>query len=95
MKSAQPNDTRGAHLLVVDDDRDLLHLLSMRLRANGYRVSTAECAEAAVALLAVEQFALVISDVRLPGRDGLARWMAIISFTLGMGCLAGHQLGII
>jgi two-component system response regulator GlrR len=72
VKSAQRNDTRGAHLLVVDDDRDLLRLLSMRLRANGYRVSTAECAEAAVALLAVEQFALVISDVRLPDRDGLA-----------------------
>ncbi|THF62665.1 sigma 54-interacting transcriptional regulator [Pseudothauera rhizosphaerae] len=69
MKSARP---AGAHLLVVDDDRDLLRLLSMRLRAGGYRVSTAESAEVAVALLAVERFALVVSDVRLPGRDGLA-----------------------
>ena len=62
----------GPHLLVVDDDKDLLRLLSMRLRASGYRVSTAESAEAAVALLAVERFSLVVSDVRLPDRDGLA-----------------------
>ncbi|HRP75553.1 MAG TPA: sigma 54-interacting transcriptional regulator [Rhodocyclaceae bacterium] len=62
----------GPHLLVVDDDKDLLRLLSMRLRASGYRVSTAESAEAAIALLAVERFSLVVSDVRLPDRDGLA-----------------------
>lgn len=73
MKSPSPNTPHpGAHLLVVDDDRDLLRLLSMRLRANGYRVSTAESAEAASALLAVERFALVLSDVRLPDRDGLS-----------------------
>ncbi|THF66965.1 response regulator [Pseudothauera nasutitermitis] len=73
MKSPRPDAApSGAHLLVVDDDRDLLRLLSMRLRANGYRVSTAESAEAAVGLLAVERFALVVSDVRLPDRDGLA-----------------------
>ncbi len=71
MKSTFRNDPRGAHLLLVDDDNDLLRLLSMRLRANGYRVSTAESAEVALALLAVEHFALVISDVRLPERDGM------------------------
>ncbi|MCP2937065.1 response regulator, partial [Salmonella enterica subsp. enterica serovar Typhimurium] len=37
-----------------------------------YRVSTAETAEAAVTRLAVERFSLVLSDVRLPDRDGLA-----------------------
>ncbi len=64
--------SRGPHLLVVDDDADLLRLLSMRLRASGYRVSTAGCAEEAIALVEVERFALVVSDVRLPDRDGLA-----------------------
>ena len=62
----------GAHLLVVDDDADLLRLLSMRLTANGYRVTTADSAEAALARLAAERPDLVISDVRLPDRDGLA-----------------------
>ncbi len=58
-------------LLLVDDDTDLLRLLSMRLTACGYRVSTAETAEAALVRLAVERFSLVVSDVRLPDRDGL------------------------
>lgn len=63
----------GQHkLLLVDDDTDLLRLLSLRLKASGYRVSTAETAEAALTRLAVERFSLVLSDVRLPDRDGLA-----------------------
>jgi two-component system response regulator GlrR len=65
-------DTRACRLLVVDDDADMLRLLSMRLQAAGYRVSTAGSAEAALALLEMERPQLVISDVRLPGRDGLA-----------------------
>ncbi len=62
-----------AHLLLIDDDRDLLRLLSMRLQASGYRVSTAECAQAARTRLGVERVELVLSDVRLPDGDGLAR----------------------
>jgi two-component system response regulator GlrR len=61
----------GAHLLLVDDDADMLRLLTMRLTAAGYRVSTAMSAEAALNQLAVERPALVLSDVRLPGMDGL------------------------
>ncbi|CAL95386.1 sigma 54-interacting transcriptional regulator [Azoarcus olearius] len=64
--------TEHRHLLVVDDDPDLLRLLAMRLQANGYRVSPVGTAEAALARLAVERVDLVLSDVRLPDRDGLA-----------------------
>ena len=63
---------RAAHILLVDDDADLLRLLSMRLLASGYRVTTAGSAEEALARLGVEPPTLVISDVRLPRRDGLA-----------------------
>ena len=62
----------GARILVVDDDADLLRLLSMRLHAAGYQVSAAASAEAALTQLAVERPQLVLSDVRLPGRDGLS-----------------------
>ena len=64
--------TLGAHLLVVDDDADMLRLLTMRLSAAGYRVSTAVSAEAALNQLDIERPQLVLSDVRLPGKDGLA-----------------------
>ncbi len=59
-------------VLVVDDDPDMLRLLSLRLSAAGYAVSTAVSAEAALAQFDVQRPQLVISDVRLPGRDGLA-----------------------
>ncbi len=62
----------GAHLLVVDDDADMLRLLTMRLTAAGYRVSAVGSAEAALAQLDIERPQLVLSDVRLPGKDGLA-----------------------
>ncbi|MBL0728357.1 sigma 54-interacting transcriptional regulator [Piscinibacter sp. HJYY11] len=61
-----------ANLLLVDDDADLLKLLSMRLSAAGHRVTSVESAEAALTQLAVARPQLVVSDVQLPGRDGLA-----------------------
>ncbi|MES2260735.1 MAG: sigma 54-interacting transcriptional regulator [Pseudomonadota bacterium] len=62
----------NAHILLVDDDPDLLRLLSMRLTANGYRVSAVGSAEAALARLSIELPLLVVSDIRLPDRDGMA-----------------------
>ena len=61
----------AAHVLIVDDDTDLLRLLAMRLSAAGYRVSSAESAEDALAQIALARPQLVISDVQLPGADGL------------------------
>lgn len=67
----------GPRLLVVDDDADLLKLLSMRLDAAGYEVTAVASAEAALTHLAVQRPALVLSDVQLPGMDGLALFDAI------------------
>ncbi|MCC6377934.1 MAG: sigma 54-interacting transcriptional regulator [Burkholderiales bacterium] len=64
-------------LLLVDDDPDLLKLISLRLTSAGYRVRTAESGEAALAAIAVRRPALVISDMRMPGIDGLALFDAI------------------
>jgi two-component system response regulator GlrR len=71
MKTAS-STAQQPRLLVVDDDADMLRLLSMRLTAAGYRVSAVGSAEAALAQLDMERPQLVLSDVRLPGRDGLA-----------------------
>jgi two-component system response regulator GlrR len=67
-----PAAAAGALVLLVDDDADLLRLLAMRLSSAGYRISTAESAEAALAQLALQRPQLVISDVQLPGADGMA-----------------------
>ena len=63
--------TAGARLLVVDDDPDMLRLLSMRLSSVGYQVTAVTSAETALTQLEIEHPQLVLSDVRLPGRDGL------------------------
>ncbi|NRR29521.1 sigma 54-interacting transcriptional regulator [Oxalobacteraceae bacterium] len=79
MSALPATSASKGHLLLVDDDVDLLRLLSMRLTANGYRVSTVGSAEAALARLSIELPQLVISDIRLPDKDGMALFQQIRS----------------
>ena len=67
----------AAEILLVDDDPDLLKLISLRLSSVGYAVRTAESGEAALAALAVARPAAVISDLRMPGIDGMALFQEI------------------
>jgi len=69
--------SNAAHILIVDDDPDLLRLLSMRLSGAGYRVTATASAEEALVKIAMERPQLVLSDVQLPGKDGLALFDAI------------------
>lgn len=69
---SKPAAPSAPYLLVVDDDADMLRLLTMRLTAAGYRVTAVTSAEAALTQLQLERPQLVLSDVRLPGKDGLA-----------------------
>jgi two-component system response regulator GlrR len=64
-------------ILLVDDDPDLLKLISLRLTSAGYRVRTADSGETALAALAIARPAAVITDLRMPGIDGLALFAAI------------------
>ena len=59
-------------LLLVDDDADLLRLLSLRLQAEGYSVQSASSAEQALAKIAVARPRVVLTDLRMDGMDGLA-----------------------
>jgi two-component system, NtrC family, response regulator GlrR len=61
-----------SHILIVDDDADILKLLSMRLKAAGYDVRTETSAEAAMTASNATRPDLVISDLRMPGIDGIA-----------------------
>ncbi|MEN9481803.1 MAG: hypothetical protein RLZZ298_3198 [Pseudomonadota bacterium] len=82
----------GAHILVVDDDEDILRLLTMRLHARGFRVTSVASAEQALAHLAVDPPRVVISDIRLPGRDGLSLFEEVRSTrpTLPVILLTAH-----
>ncbi len=71
MKSTMDN-SKKSQILLVDDDPDMLHLLSLRLGAAGYSVTAVASAEQALVQMSSWRPGLVISDVRLPGRDGHA-----------------------
>jgi two-component system, NtrC family, response regulator GlrR len=59
-------------LLLVDDDPSLLRLLTLRLEGEGYHVISADSAEAALPLLAKHSVDVVLSDLRMPGLDGMS-----------------------
>ncbi|GGX70758.1 sigma-54-dependent transcriptional regulator [Saccharospirillum salsuginis] len=58
--------------LVVEDDPDLAELLVEELTDEGFTVSQAESTEAALPQLHEQRPLLVVSDLKLPGADGLA-----------------------
>jgi two-component system response regulator GlrR len=70
-------DNGARRILLVDDDKDLLHLISMRFGAAGYAVTTAPSGEAALAALSATRPELVVTDLRMQGMDGLALFDAI------------------
>ncbi|MDQ7833405.1 MAG: sigma-54 dependent transcriptional regulator [Desulfovibrionaceae bacterium] len=59
------------HVLVVDDDPHILEVLDARLASAGYLVVQAENGEAALERLKTGVVDLVISDIRMPGMDGM------------------------
>src|SRR3989338_9800242 len=58
-------------ILVVDDETVMLETLSSFFGSRGYQMMTAASAEAALKLLAQEQPALALIDIKLPGMNGL------------------------
>lgn len=59
------------NVLVIDDDASILGLVSEVLEDDGYAVTTAGSGEEALEILRDNQFSLVMSDIRLPGINGV------------------------
>ena len=57
-------------VLVVDDDPEILKLVSLNLRLEGFRAITTADGSEAVQLVRDEQPALVLLDIMMPGTDG-------------------------
>jgi CheY-like chemotaxis protein len=57
-------------ILVVDDNRDNVEILSAFLESRGYRVASAQDGQTALARLEEVNPALVLLDVMMPGMDG-------------------------
>ncbi len=60
-----------ARILIVDDDESVRDVISVLLREEGYHCDTASGAEMALDMAEREDTPLVISDMKMPGKDGL------------------------
>jgi DNA-binding NtrC family response regulator len=60
-------------VLIVDDDVALLEALpeALRLRMGGVTVETADSAAAALTRMADRNYDVIVTDIRMPGMDGL------------------------
>ncbi len=69
--------TIKSKILLVDDDTDLLSLLTIRLESQGYEVKTAESGEQALAQLPIVRPDILITDLKMGEMDGMALFEAV------------------
>ena len=67
----QQSSINNPKLLVIDDERDIREVINNILVGGGYQVNTASSGPEAIDLLKSEPFDLAITDMRMPGMDGL------------------------
>lgn len=85
----EPAQTENPTLLLVDDEENILLSLKRLFRRAGYRIFVAIDADDGLDCLQKEQIDLVISDMRMPGMDGVrfleqvhVRWPHVVRILL-------------
>ena len=71
MAETRNHSTETARILIVDDDPGQRSLLNSFLRSQGFETATADSGERALEMLRGGNYAMMISDVRMPGLSGL------------------------
>jgi len=69
--SARPTTSMEAHVLVAEDETDMLELIARRVQRLGHRVSRANDGREAMDALLRHPFDLVVTDINMPGYSGL------------------------
>ena len=59
-----------SHILIIEDERVIRSALSRLLKRNGYSTNEAESVNDAQSKFDLNDFDLIISDLRLPGEPG-------------------------
>src|SRR4029453_3217122 len=68
---SKKQDSERKHVVVVDDDADILDMLCTLLRSNGYSAAGARDAKTAVSQVKERVPALLLIDYMLPETDGM------------------------
>ncbi len=85
----------GERILLVEDDQGLVHMLCEELEENGYQVRPVSSAEEAGELVKAWEPDLVVSDLKLPGADGMALLESVKELYLQPGFLIITAFGSI
>ena len=64
-------------VLLVDDEKEFLEIMSQRMEARGMEVTTAESAEQALSILGQKTFDAIVMDFQMPEMDGMDALKAI------------------
>ncbi|MBQ0037245.1 MAG: response regulator transcription factor [Clostridiales bacterium] len=59
------------HILVCDDEKDIVSALTIYLRAEGYQVFPAYTGQEALDIVECQDIHLVLMDIMMPGMDGI------------------------
>jgi signal transduction histidine kinase len=59
-------------VLIVDDEEDLRYVYTRQLRGDGYLLDTAADGEEAIEKIRATEYAVILTDMRMPRKDGLA-----------------------
>ena len=59
-------------VLIVDDEEDLRYVYTRQLRGDGYLLDTAVDGEEAIEKIRATEYAVILTDMRMPRKDGLA-----------------------
>ena len=67
----------GAKILIVDDEQEILDLLSKVLTAEGHEVETANNARSALSLIKRKRYRLILSDIKMSKMSGIELYAEI------------------
>jgi len=67
----EPHTTEKGRILVVDDDGFTRRVISESLHGKGYTVEDVDCGEAAAEAIKLSAYDVIITDIVMPGIDGL------------------------
>lgn len=78
-KNRLPEQNNEKRILIVDDDEIICEILEQYLVMKGYLVDTAFSAEQAIELFKKVNYDLCLSDIKMPGMDGIELMLYIKS----------------